>query len=96
MTVNLGQKALLTESVSVVSPSCNEIGQKGMFRSKVYLCTSMHMRVLGQTGMKGRCLTPRRLLTLSPGCLQPQEVPHAAVVFGCLKTPAPRAETLLA
>lgn len=56
----------------------------------------MHMRVPDQTGMKGQRPTSRRLPTPSPGHLQPQELPHAAVVFGCLKVPAPRAKTPLA
>lgn len=96
MTVYLGQKALLTESVSVVSSSCKQIGQKGMFRSKVCLYTSIHMCVPGQAGMKGQRPTSRRLPMLSPGRLQPQELPCTAVVFGCVKAPAPRAETPLA
>lgn len=95
MTVNLGQRALLTEPVSSWVHLANRLAKRVcMFRSEVYLCTSMHVRVPGQTGMKGQHPTSRRLPTLSPG--QPQEVAHAAVVFGCLKVPAPRAESLLA
>lgn len=95
MTVSLEQRALLTESVSVMSPSCKQIGQKGMFSSKVYLCTSVRMCVPGQAGMKGQRRTSRRLRCRVLGTCSLRGSP-AAVVFGHLKVPAPRTETPLA
>lgn len=87
---------MIVNLLSVMSPSCKQIGPKGMFRSKVCLCTSAHVCVPGQTGRKGQCPTSRRLPAPRPGRLQPQEVPRAAVVFEHLKVSAPRAKTPLA
>lgn len=74
-----------------MSPSCKQICQKGVFSSEVCLCTSVHMCVPGQAGMKGQCPTSRRL----PGTCSLRGSP-AAVLFGRLKVPAPRTETPLA